>query len=286
MTLIKQTKINKLTIFYRESSDPTCPTNKTLLLLHGFPSSSHQYRNLIPLLSKHYRVIAPDLPGFGFTTVPDDYEYTFENITNTVSAFLDALQIDKCAVYIFDYGAPIALRLALQRPTLFTGIISQNGNAYEEGLGGFWDPVKKYWESNSGEDREALRSVLSFETTKAQYLTGTKNPEVIPPETYWLDYSLLCRDRNADIQLDLFRDYEENVKLYPKFQEYLRESQIPLLAAWGKNDPIFIPAGAEAFKKDLPNAEVHLIDAGHFALESNLNDIAGLVMTFLERKVK
>ncbi|KAJ7802921.1 putative hydrolase [Mycena olivaceomarginata] len=210
----------------------------TILLLHGFPTSSHQYRNLIPHLSQHYRVVAPDLPGFGFTTVPAErnYSYTFAELATTIGAFLDALHIRSFAVYIFDYGAPVLLRLALQRPEAITAIVSQNGNAYTEGLGAAWAPIQKY----------------------------------------------LGRPGNFDIQLDLFKDYQTNVALYPKFQEYFRKSQVPLLAVWGKNDAFFVPPGAEAFKRDLPKAEVCLLDAGHFAGETETAEIAALMLKFLK----
>jgi len=270
-----------LNIFYREAGPKDAPK---ILLLHGFPSSSHQYRNLIPLLSQKYHVLAPDLPGFGFTDVPEarGFSYTFDNLTTSVEAFLDALDIKKFSVYIFDYGAPTALRLALRRPEAVQAIISQNGNAYEAGLGEFWDPLRALWKSNSTEDREKVRAgFLNLEATKWQYVDGSKSP--VAPETYWLDYALLARPGNQDIQLDLFYDYRNNVTLYPEFQEYFRKSQVPVLAAWGKNDTIFIAAGADAFKKDLPNAEIHLLDAGHFAVETNTVEIANLILEFLKK---
>jgi pimeloyl-ACP methyl ester carboxylesterase len=270
-----------LNIFYREAGPKDAPK---ILLLHGFPSSSHQYRNLIPLLSQKYNVLAPDLPGFGFTEIPEarSYSYTFDSLTTSVEAFLDALNIKKFSVYIFDYGAPTALRLALRRPEAVQAIISQNGNAYEDGLGEFWDPLRALWKSNSTEDREKVRAgFLNLEATKWQYVDGSKSP--IAPEAYWLDYALLSRPGNQDIQLDLFYDYRNNVKLYPEFQEYFRKSQVPVLAPWGKNDTIFIAAGAEAFKKHLPNAEIHLLDAGHFAVETNTVEIANLILEFLKK---
>jgi pimeloyl-ACP methyl ester carboxylesterase len=270
-----------LRIFFREAGPKD---GKVILLLHGFPSSSHQYRNLIPLLSHKYRVIAPDLPGFGFTEVPEarNYKYTFENLATSTEAFLDALNIKKFSVYIFDYGAPTALRLALRRPEAIQAIISQNGNAYDDGLGAFWDPLRAYWKSNSNEDREGLRAgFLNLETTKWQYVNGSKSS--IAPETYYLDYALFTRPGNEDIQLDLLYDYHSNVKLYPEFQEYFRKSEVPVLAVWGKNDVIFIPAGAEAFKRDVKKVEVHLLDAGHFAVESNTAEIAELILGFLTK---
>ncbi|KAJ6471894.1 putative hydrolase [Mycena sanguinolenta] len=257
-----------------------------VLLLHGFPTSSHQYRNLIPLLSPHYRVVAPDLPGFGFTTVPKErnYTYTFAELTTTIAAFLDALEIESFAVYIFDYGAPVGLRLALQRPEAITAIVSQNGNAYAEGLGGAWAPIQKYWASGSAEDRKGvLDGVFTSEATKWQYTHGSRAPDAIAPETYTLDWALLQRPGMFDIQLDIFKDYATNVELYPQFQEYFRKSQVPLLAVWGKNDLFFVPAGAEAFKRDLPKAEVVLLDAGHFAGETETAEVGTLMLNFLKR---
>ncbi|KAJ7854153.1 Alpha/Beta hydrolase protein [Mycena olivaceomarginata] len=254
-----------ISIFYRTASPADNLTAPTLLLLHGFPTSSHQYRNLIPILAKHYCVVAPDLPGFGFTTVPADrnYAYNFASLTTTIGAFLDALAITSFAVYIFDYGAPVLLRLALQRPEAITAIISQNGNAYAEGLGAAAAPIQKYWETDTAEDREAVRdSILTYETTKWQYIHGSRAPDAIAPETYTLDWSVFQRPGNFDIQLDLLKDYKNNVALYPQFQDYFRRSQVPLLAIWGKHDQFFIPPGAEAYKRDLPDAEVILLDAG------------------------
>lgn len=278
---------NGINIFYREAGDSSKPV---ILLLHGFPSSSHQYRNLIPELAASYHVIAPDMPGYGFTTVPDSlhFNYTFANVTTTIGSFLDAVAISKFSVYIFDYGAPVALRLSLQRPQAITAIISQNGNAYTDGLGNFWDPLKQYWVATGEEEhniRETIRkNFLNLEATKGQYTTGTPKHKLdsIAPESYYLDYSLIASNvGNADIQLDLLKDYRTNVDLYPQFQEYFRKSQVPLLAIWGKNDPIFIPPGAKAFKRDLPNATVELLDAGHFAIETNTKEIAQKMLAFL-----
>jgi len=282
------TKISTVTadgvnVFYRSAGDPTAPV---LLLLHGFPSSSHQYRNLIPLLSHKYHVIAPDLPGFGFTTVPSErnYKYTFAALTQTISAFLSTLKITKFSIYIFDYGAPVGLRLALDNPSAITAIISQNGNAYVEGLGDFWDPIKTYWASQSHEDREKLRpALLTYAATKWQYENGNPNPEVVPPESYTLDYALMEREGNKEIQLDLFGDYGSNIPLYPKFQEYFRNSKVPILAAWGKGDVIFVPPGATAFGRDNKLAEIHLLDAPHFALEGREEVFSGLILDFLKR---
>ncbi|KAJ7301976.1 Alpha/Beta hydrolase protein [Mycena albidolilacea] len=285
-TEIKSVEVDSgISIFYRTASPADNPEAPTILLLHGFPTSSHQYRNLIPHLSQHYRVVAPDLPGFGFTTVPAErtYSYTFAELTNTIGAFLDALQIRSFAVYIFDYGAPVLLRLALQRPEAITAIVSQNGNAYTEGLGAAWAPIQKYWASGSAEDRKVvLDTVFTYDTTKWQYTHGSRAPDAIAPETYTLDWALLQRPGNFDIQLDLFKDYQTNVALYPQFQEYFRKSQVPLLAVWGKNDAFFVPPGAEAFKRDLPKAEVVLLDAGHFAGETETAEIAALMLKFLK----
>ena len=285
------TKISTITadgieVFYRSAGSPTAPV---LLLLHGFPSSSHMFRNIIPLLSAKYRVIAPDLPGFGFTVVPKsrNYKYTFDSITQTTLSFLDALSIEKFAVYIFDYGSPTAFRLALERPNAITALITQNGNAYIEGLGkDFWAPIQAYWTSGASSDREAIRTAaLNFETTKWQYTFGSPHPESIPPESYSLDAALLARPGNEDIQLDILYDYRTNVELYPKFQAWLRHSQVKVLAVWGKNDPIFIKEGAEAFRKDVPaeRLQVEWLGAGHFALETNEIEVAGLIEGFLGR---
>ncbi|KAF2650197.1 putative hydrolase [Lophiostoma macrostomum CBS 122681] len=269
-------------VFWRESGHAN---SSTILLLHGFPASSHQFRNLIPLLAPKYRVIAPDLPGFGFTEVPSTYNYTFANLADTIDAFLKEIPNppEKYSVYIFDYGAPTGLRLALKHPEKIQSIVSQNGNAYVEGFGEFWDSVKKLWANNSAENREALQGLFTYNTTKSQYTTGTKDPDSIAPESYTLDQALLERPGQDKIQLDLFYDYRTNVDLYPKFQEYFRKSQVPLLAAWGKNDIIFIPPGAEAFKRDLPKAEVLLLDGGHFLEETNTAEIAELILGFLKR---
>ncbi|KAI3327934.1 alpha/beta-hydrolase [Xylariaceae sp. AK1471] len=280
--------VNKVTadginIFYREAGAKDAPV---ILLLHGFPSSSFMFRNLIPLLAKSYRVIAPDLPGYGFTEVPAQrqYEYTFANLAETIGSFLDALEIKRFAVYIFDYGAPTGLRLALNRPESVSAIISQNGNAYEEGFGkDFWAPIMKYWASGSLEDREALLPALTFGTTKSQYVDGSPHPGKVEPETYHLDQALMDQPGNKDIQLDLFYDYRTNVGLYPKFQKYFRDSNVPVLAVWGKNDVIFIPPGAEAFKRDVKDLELHFLDAGHFALETNEVEVARLIESFLKR---
>jgi pimeloyl-ACP methyl ester carboxylesterase len=270
-------------IFYREAGLSTSPT---VLLLHGFPSSSHQYRNLIPVLAPHYRVIAPDLPAYGFTTVSSKYTYTFDNIASTIDTFLSEIPNPpaKYSIYVFDYGAPTGFRIALKHPEKIQAIISQNGNAYDEGLGAFWDPIKTLWSSNnSASARDVLRPFLEIEGTKSQYFNGTVDPASISPESYSLDQYLLDRPGNKEIQLDLFYDYRTNPEKYPAWQKWLRESQVPLLAVWGKNDPIFVPPGANAFKRDLPKAEVHLLDASHFAVESHAVEIGTLIVRFLKR---
>ncbi|MGA7080382.1 MAG: alpha/beta hydrolase [Terriglobales bacterium] len=252
-TSVHKIEADGVRLFYREAGDRTAPV---VLLLHGFPASSFMFRELIPRLARDYRVIAPDLPGFGFTEVTAErkYVYSFDALAKTIDAFTEALSINLYAIYVFDYGAPTGFRLAMAHPQRVTAVISQNGNAYEEGLSSGWNPIQKYWKESTAQNRAALRDFLTPETTKWQYTHGVSDPESVPPESYTLDAALLARPGNKDIQLDLFLDYASNVKLYPKFQEYFRKSQPPLLAIWGKNDPFFIPAGAEAFRKDLPNA--------------------------------
>lgn len=269
-------------VFYRSAGAESAPV---ILLLHGFPSSSFQYRNLIPLLAKTYRVIAPDFPGFGFTEIPTErnYEYTFANIAKTLEAFVDTLALKRFAIYIFDYGAPVGLRLALSRPDAVAAIVSQNGNAYVEGLGANWAPIQKYWASGSPQDRDALRPFLTLAGTKSQYVDGSPRPEKIQPESYHLDQALLDQPGNKEIQLNLLYDYRNNVSLYPKIQQYFRESGVPILATWGKNDGFFIPPGAEAFARDVQTFELHFLDASHFALETNEVEIAGYINEFLKK---
>src|ERR1700678_3112506 len=273
-------KADGVDVFYREAGPADAPV---ILLLHGFPTSSFQYRELIPRLADRYRVIAPDLPGFGFTAVPEarQYKYTFDSLGKTLLAFTDALNLTKYAMYIFDYGAPTGLRVAMQRPERVTAIVSQNGNAYEEGLGDAWQPIQRYWREPTLEHRNAIRAALNLEGLRHEYSVGIPDPALIKPESYTLDAALLERPGNVDIQLDLFLDYANNVKLYPKFQEYFRTAKPPLLAVWGKFDPYFIPAGAEAFKKDIPTATVKFLPTGHFALETHLQEIAIAMREFL-----
>ena len=270
-------------VFYREAGPADAPV---LLLLHGYPASSHMFRELIPRMATSYRVIAPDLPGFGFTTVPAErnYKYSFDALARTAEAFVEALGLKKYALYIFDYGAPVGLRLAVARPERVTAIVSQNGNAYEEGLGDAWDPIRRYWATPSTENRETLRrEVLTLEGTRWQYTHGVANPETVAPESYTLDQALLERPGNKEIQLDLYLDYQSNLKLYPKFQAYFREFKPPLLAIWGKNDVFFVVAGAEAYRRDNPNATVRLLDTGHFALETHVAEIAEAMHEVLGR---
>jgi pimeloyl-ACP methyl ester carboxylesterase len=271
-----------VTVFYREAGPAGAPV---LLLLHGFPTSSFQFRELIPRLAGPYRVIAPDLPGFGFTEVPEQrhYRYSFDALAQTMLAFTEALGLEHYALYVFDYGAPTGFRLAMARPERVTAIISQNGNAYEEGLGDAWAPIRRYWSEPSVENREALRKALTPEGIRREYSLGIPNPEVIAPEGWTLDAALIARPGNVDIQLDLFLDYADNVKLYPRFQEYFRTAKPPLLAIWGKHDPYFIPAGAQAFRRDNPTAVVQLLDTGHFALETHVEEIALAIREFLAK---
>lgn len=277
---LRRAEVGDVSIFYREAGSREHPT---ILLLHGFPTSSHQFRDLIPRLADRYHVVAPDLPGFGFTTAPEGFDYSFAHLAEAMAAFTDAIGLERYAIYIFDYGAPVGLRLALARPGAITAIISQNGNAYEEGMSDGWAPTRAYWADPSPANREAMRSMFTLETTRWQYTHGAPDQAQVAPEAYWLDYALMSRPGNADIQLGLIADYASNVALYPRFHQYFRERQPPLLAVWGANDPFFLPAGAEAFRRDLPKAEVHFLDAGHFALETHGREIADHIRDFLDR---
>ena len=284
VTSVHKVEADGVEVFYRAAGDSSAPV---VLLLHGFPASSFMFRELIPRLADQFRVIAPDLPGFGFTEVPEKrkYVYSFAALASTIEAFTDALDLKRYAIYVFDYGAPTGFRLAMRRPERVTAIVSQNGNAYEVGLGDAWAPIRKYWSEPSAANRDVIRqNILNFEGTRWQYTHGASNPAGVAPESYTLDAALLERPGNKEIQLDLFLDYASNVKLYPKFQEYFRKSKPPLLAIWGKNDPFFIPAGAEAFRKDIPNAEVRFLDTGHFAIETHPVEIAAAMKDFLEAK--
>jgi len=284
MTSYQYGIVNGNKIFYREAGPKTAPA---ILLLHGFPTSSHMFRNLIPALADSYHVVAPDLPGFGFSDAPDrkQFRYTFERLAETIDNFTRTIGLDRYTIYVFDYGAPVGLRLALAHPERITAIISQNGNAYDEGLSQGWNPIQKYWKEPTAENRAALREFLTPDATKSQYIHGVQDETLVAPEAYSLDSALLARPGNDEIQLDLFLDYANNVALYPKFQDFFRTKRPPLLAVWGKNDPFFLPPGAEAFRRDNPNAEVHFYDTGHFALETHYQEIAAAIRDFLDRRL-
>ena len=280
MTTYKYATVGGRKIFYREAGSKDAPT---IVLLHGFPTSSHMFRDLIPLLTGRFHLVAPDFPGFGQSDMPEReaYDYTFANIANTISGFIENIGAKKFAIYIFDYGSPVGLRVALQMPDRISAIISQNGNAYEEGLSSGWDPIRAYWQDASQKNRDALRVFLKPETTTFQYTHGVPDPSVVSPDGRSLDDFYLARPNADEVQLDLLKDYASNVALYPQFQEYFRKYQPPLLAVWGKNDPFFLPAGAEAFKRDIPKAQVHFYDTGHFALETHAAEIAAMIRDFL-----
>ena len=282
MTKNQTINVDGTNLFYREAGDPG---STTVLLLHGFPTSSHMFRDLIPKLAETYRVVAPDLPGFGFSDSPprSEFKYTFENLARIIGAFTEKLGLKRFAIYVFDYGAPVGLRLALAHPERVSAVISQNGNAYEEGLSEGWNPIQNYWKEPSAANRAALRDFLKPEATKWQYTHGVAEQSLVAPESYTLDSALLTRQGNDEIQLDLFLDYASNVALYPKFQAYFRKHRPPLLAVWGQNDPFFLPAGAKAFARDNPNAEIHFFDTGHFALETHAKEIAAKIQTFLKK---
>ena len=265
-------------IFYREAGPVGAPK---LLLLHGFPTSSHMFRDLLPLLADRFHPVAPDLPGFGLSDSPGR-GLTFDRIADTIDRFTAAIGFDRYALYVFDYGAPTGFRLALKHPERITAIITQNGNAYVEGLSEGWNPIRAYWENNSQANRDALRQFLAPETTVWQYTHGVSDPTAVSPDGYSLDNFYLSRAGVADVQLDLFGDYKSNVALYPKFQSYFRTHRPPLLATWGRNDPFFLPAGAEAFKRDIPQAVVRFFDTGHFALETHAGEIATEIRKFLQ----
>jgi len=267
-------------IFYREAGSPRAPK---LLLLHGFPSSGHMFRDLIPLLADRFHVVAPDLPGFGQSDMPDRaaFRYTFDGIAQVIDRFTEVIGLDRYAVYVFDYGAPTGFRLALRHPERIAAIISQNGNAYQEGLSDGWTPIRAYWQDPSAANREALRAFLTPETTRWQYVHGVADETLVSPDGYTLDSHYLARPGADEVQLDLFRDYASNVALYPEFQAYFRKHRPPFLAVWGKNDPFFLPPGAEAFRRDLPDAEIRFFDTGHFALETHAREIADAIRVFL-----
>ena len=272
-------------VFYREAGDPASPV---LLLLHGFAGSSFMFRDLIPQLADRYHVIAPDLPAFGFTEAParGEYAYTFAQLAETIGRFTEALHLNRYALLVHDYGAPVGWRLALAHPQRVTALISQNGNAYEEGLGEAWAPIQQYWRDPTVENRNALSEFPTPAAIKWQYLEGVSDQSLISPDGYSLEGMQVLRPGNAEIQLDLLLDYASNVEMYPQFQHYFRQYQPPLLAVWGKNDPFFMPAGAEAWKRDLPDAEIRFYDTGHFALETHAKEIGTAVRDFLDRHVR
>lgn len=276
--------VSGLDIFYRESGRPDAPA---ILLLHGFPTSSHMFRDLIPELAGKYRVVAPDLPGFGQTAQPDraSFAYTFDHIAEVIDAFTEKVGLSRYAIYIFDYGAPVGLRLAVKHPERITGIVTQNGNAYIEGVSDAFNPIQAYWKSPTAENREALRGFLAPQTTVFQYTHGVADATMVSPDGRTLDDFYLARPGNAEIQLDLFLDYQSNIAAYATFQEYFRKHQPPLLAIWGRNDPFFIPPGAEAFKRDLPKAEVRFLETGHFALETHAKEIGAAMRAFLSTTI-
>jgi len=282
----RSAKVNGINLFYREAGPENAPA---IVLLHGFPSSSHMFRNLIPALATRYHVIAPDYPGFGYSEAPaaDKFAYTFENLAGIVNSFLEQKGIAQYSIYIQDYGSPVGFRLATAHPERVQAIISQNGNAYEEGLSAFWSEyLTPYWKERNAGTEEKVRDLLSLEATKMQYLTGVRNAEQISPDAWLHDQALLDRAGNQEIQMDLFFDYRKNLPLYPAWHEYLRTKRPPVLLVWGKNDQIFIEPGARAFLRDQPDAELHLLDTGHFALEEDAETIGNLMLDFLLRNVK
>jgi pimeloyl-ACP methyl ester carboxylesterase len=278
----RKVEVDGVGVFYREAGPKDAPA---LLLLHGFPSAGHMFRDLIPLLAERIRLIAPDLPGFGQSDMParNAFSYTFESLAQVIDRFVEVIGLRRFAVYVFDYGAPVGFRMAVRHPERINAIISQNGNAYEEGLSEGWTPIRAYWREASPANREALRKFLAPETTRWQYTHGVRDVTAVSPDGYSLDNFYLARPGADEIQLDLFGDYKSNVALYPAFQQYLRSRKPPLLAVWGKNDPFFLPAGAEAFKRDVPAARVQLLEAGHFALETHAKEIAAAIREFLAR---
>jgi pimeloyl-ACP methyl ester carboxylesterase len=276
----RSANVDGLKIFYREAGAADAPA---LLLLHGFPSSSHMFRDLIPLLADRFHIIAPDLPGFGQSDMParGKFAYTFDHLADVIDRFTEVIGLDRFAMYVFDYGAPTGFRIAVKHPERISAIISQNGNAYEEGLSEGWTPIRAYWQEPSQANREALRAFLTPETTRWQYIHGVANETMVSPDGLSLDNFYLARPGADDVQLDLFGDYKSNVALYPVFQNYFRTHRPPFLAVWGKNDPFFLPPGAEAFRRDIPNAVVRFFDTGHFALETHAKEIAAAIRDFL-----
>lgn len=283
MTKVKfrSVDVDGLNIFYREAGAKDAPA---ILLLHGFPSSSHMFRDLIPLLADRFHIVAPDLPGFGQSGIParDTFAYTFDHLAEIIGRFTEVIGLARFAVYVFDYGAPIGFRIAVKHPERITAIISQNGNAYEEGLSEGWTPIRAYWQERSPANRKALRAFLTPQTTHWQYTHGVVDETAVSPDGQALDNFYLARAGSDEVQLDLFGDYQSNVALYPAFQNYFRTHKPPFLAAWGKNDPFFLPAGAEAFKRDIPDAVIRFFDTGHFALETHAEEIAAAIRDFFK----
>ena len=284
-TTNRKVDVDGLEVFYREAGPADAPV---LLLLHGFPSSSHMFRDLIPKLAGEYRVIAPDLPGFGQSAMParEAFAYTFDKLARVIDRFTEVLELRRFALYVFDYGAPVGWRLATWHPERITALVTQNGNAYEEGLSEGWNPIQAYWRDPSAHNRDALRQFLAPQTTQWQYTHGVSDTARVSPDGYTLDNWYLSRPGADDVQLDLFLDYASNVALYPTFQAYFREHQPPLLAVWGRNDPFFLPAGAEAFKRDVADADVRFFDTGHFALETHADEIAAAIRGFLAKTLQ
>ena len=284
-TTNRKVDVDGLEVFYREAGPADGPV---LLLLHGFPSSSHMFRDLIPRLAGEYRVIAPDLPGFGQSAMPprEAFAYTFDRLARVIDRFTEVLELRRFALYVFDYGAPVGWRLATWHPERITALVTQNGNAYEEGLSEGWNPIQAYWRDPSARNRDALRQFLAPQTTQWQYTHGVSDTARVSPDGYTLDNWYLSRPGADDVQLDLFLDYASNVALYPTFQAYFREHQPPLLAVWGRNDPFFLPAGAEAFKRDIADADVRFFDTGHFALETHADEIATAIRGFLAKTLQ
>jgi pimeloyl-ACP methyl ester carboxylesterase len=276
----RKTEIDGFNIFYREAGPDDA---ETLLLLHGFPSAGHMFRDLIPLLADRFHVIAPDLPGFGQSDMPErgKFAYAFDNIARVIDRFTEIVGLDRYALYVFDYGAPTGFRLATWHPDRIAAIVSQNGNAYEEGLSDGWNPIRAYWEDPSPANRQALRAFLTPETTVWQYTHGVPDPAAVSPDGYSLDNFYLSRPGADEVQLDLFGDYKSNVALYPAFQQYFRTYKPAFLAIWGKNDPFFLPQGAEAFRRDIPAADIRFLDTGHFALETHAAEVASAIRGFL-----
>jgi pimeloyl-ACP methyl ester carboxylesterase len=280
----RTTKIDGLDIFYREAGPKDAPT---VLLLHGFPTSSHMFRDLIPALADRYHVVAPDYPGFGNSSMPsvDEFEYSFDRLADVVGKLTEKLGLTRYSLYLMDYGAPVGFRLAVRNPERIDALIVQNGNAYEEGLREFWEPIKAYWKSKTEENADALRGLLTIDATKWQYTHGVRDVERISPDNWNLDQRLLDREGNQEIQLALFHDYGTNPALYPAWQSYLEEHQPPTLIVWGKNDHIFPAEGAHPYRRDLKDVEFHLLDTGHFALEEDGDVIADRIRDFLARRV-